>query len=223
MSSLALGSILAASLLDWLVVAYRCQRLKYITKPLVLALLILWVSLADGWRFPLLLFTLGALFSMAGDIWLMLPGRFFLYGVFSFGVAHGCYIAGFIHDGLPVSPLFYLVIVLMVVIAVIVTRKIRHGVNSTPGTSRMKKAVTLYSVVVTAMFLAAFSTVFKPGWKPEAYLLAAAGGLLFYFSDGLLAYDRFVVPVKNGRLLVRIAYHLGQLLLLWGAVRHFSH
>ena len=222
MSVLAVGSILAASLLDWLAVAYRCQRVKYITKPLALALLILWVSLADGWRYPLLLFTLGALFSLAGDICLMLPGRFFLYGLFAFLIAHFCYTAGFIHDGLPGSLLFYLLIVLTVVIAVIVTRKIRHGVNHTPGTGHLKKAVTLYSVAITVMFLSAISTVFMPAWEPQTSLLAALGGLLFYFSDSLLAYDRFVIPVKNGRLLVRISYHLGQLFLLWGAVRHFS-
>ena len=222
MPGLAVGSILAASLLDWLAVAHRCQRVKYFTKPLVLTLLILWISLAGGWRFPLLLFTLGALFSLAGDICLMLPGRLFLYGLFAFLIAHSLYIAGFIHDGLPASLFFYLLIALTVLIAVIFTRKIRRGVNHTPGTGHLKKAVTLYSVAVTGMFLSAFSTVFKHAWEPEASLLAALGGLFFYFSDSLLAYARFVVPIKSGRLLVRISYHLGQLFLLWGAVCHFS-
>jgi len=218
----AIVSVLAAAFVDWLVVAFSVPRLKYITKPLVLGLMILWLSLAGGWRWPLLLFTLGAVFSLAGDICLMLPGRFFLPGLFSFLTAHLFYIAGFLQDGLPTSLVYYLSALLTIVWSVFLTRRIRKGVLAATGAGRLRKAVTLYSGVVTAMFLASLSTAFKPGWFLPAFLPAAAGGFLFFLSDGLLAYDRFVTPVRSGRLLVRIAYHLGQLLLLWGAVRNFS-
>jgi uncharacterized membrane protein YhhN len=73
------------------------------------------------------------------------------------------------------------------------------------------------------MFLSALATIGKPGWEPVNYLSVALGGLLFYLSDTLLAYDRFVTPIRYGRLFVRITYHIGQILLLTGAVNHFIH
>lgn len=45
----------------------------------------------------------------------------------------------------------------------------------------------------------------------------AVGGMLFFLSDTMLAYDRFVKPIPNGRLWVRITYHLGQILIISGA------
>jgi uncharacterized membrane protein YhhN len=40
------------------------------------------------------------------------------------------------------------------------------------------------------------------------------GAVLLFASDGILGWNRFVVPLRHGRLLTRIPYHLGQGLLI---------
>jgi uncharacterized membrane protein YhhN len=49
-------------------------------------------------------------------------------------------------------------------------------------------------------------------------LVALAGALLFFYSDGLLAYNRFVRPVSRGRLGNIVLYHVGQALLVLSLV-----
>ena len=40
---------------------------------------------------------------------------------------------------------------------------------------------------------------------------AIVGALLFYASDGILGWNRFVQPLPHGRLAVMTTYHLGQI------------
>ena len=44
------------------------------------------------------------------------------------------------------------------------------------------------------------------GGKP----LALAGAVLFYASDGLIAWNRFVRPLPSAQVPVIVTYHLGQ-------------
>jgi len=44
--------------------------------------------------------------------------------------------------------------------------------------------------------------------------IALGGALLFFYSDALLAWNRFVKPVGWGRFVNIIAYHSGQALLV---------
>ncbi len=91
------GLILISAILDWLAVGFGWNKAKYITKPLVMILLITWMTIQGGWHFPVLWFTLGAIFSLLGDVFLMLPGNFFLAGLVSFLLAHLLYITGFLY------------------------------------------------------------------------------------------------------------------------------
>ena len=50
-------------------------------------------------------------------------------------------------------------------------------------------------------------------------LTTALGAILFFTSDALLAWNRFIVPLTHGKMLVIIAYHLGQLALIFGVIR----
>ena len=44
----------------------------------------------------------------------------------------------------------------------------------------------------------------------------AVGGFLFYVSDAVLGWTRFVRDIPRGRLTVMVTYHLGQALLVLG-------
>jgi uncharacterized membrane protein YhhN len=217
----ALLTILGVAILDWFAVGFNWHKAKYITKPLVMIVLIGWLSLMGGWRYPAMFFMLGAVFSLLGDVWLMMPGKFFLAGLASFLIAHIFYIVGFGIHIQQVSMLFFLISGLIIIITTFMIHRIRQGVYRTTGARRLRWSVTIYGVVITCMFLSALQTLGKSDWDINHYIPVAIGGLLFYASDTLLAYDRFVAPIKYGRLLVRITYHLGQILLLGGAVSHF--
>jgi alkenylglycerophosphocholine/alkenylglycerophosphoethanolamine hydrolase len=62
--------------------------------------------------------------------------------------------------------------------------------------------VLAYLLVISAMVASAIGS--GDAW-------AMAGALLFFASDGTLAWNKFVSPFKGGRLAVIVTYHLGQL------------
>jgi len=97
-----------------------------------------------------------------------------------------------------------------------------HRSLSTSGVhAKMLLPITLYSVVIAAMLYSAVLTLFRPEWDQVAALCAAVGGLLFFVSDTLLAYDRFVQPFPRARLCVRVTYHCGQFLLSAGILLNY--
>jgi uncharacterized membrane protein YhhN len=53
-------------------------------------------------------------------------------------------------------------------------------------------------------------------------MLASLGAMLFFLSDGFLAWDKFVSPFRHGDLMVIVNYHLGQILIILGAAIHFG-
>jgi uncharacterized membrane protein YhhN len=73
-----------------------------------------------------------------------------------------------------------------------------------------KGPVVAYMVVISAMVVAAFGT---------ASPIAIVGAVLFYVSDAVLAWNKFVKPFRAGRLAVMVTYHLGQAGLVWSLVR----
>jgi hypothetical protein len=72
------------------------------------------------------------------------------------------------------------------------------------------------------MVLTASRTLSNPAWVITHALLACLGALLFYLSDAVLAWNRFVSPVGRGHLIVMVMYHLGQIALVTGAALHLA-
>jgi hypothetical protein len=62
----------------------------------------------------------------------------------------------------------------------------------------------------------------RPLWKTGAALLVSLGGILFYASDVILAWNKFVSPIRNGKVLNMVSYHLGLMALVAGALLQFS-
>jgi len=52
--------------------------------------------------------------------------------------------------------------------------------------------------------------------------LVTTGAFLFYLSDIILAWHRFVAPISNGRLLNIACYHAGQIMLIAGVIAQFA-
>ena len=81
--------------------------------------------------------------------------------------------------------------------------------------------ILLYGVVISLMLLSAMLKLTDLTWHSGAAALVAFGAFLFYLSDILLAWLKFVAPLQNGRLYNILSYHLGQIALIAGVVLQY--
>jgi uncharacterized membrane protein YhhN len=225
--TLALVVVLAVAALDWVAVARDWKRVEILTKPWTLAalfFLLVQFGLAEtGFRsLPLVCFAIGLLFSLAGDVFLMLSERWFLAGLVSFLLAHVAYIVGFNVPLPQVEPLWSVSVALILALAAArVLRRIVGGLRER-ALSKLAAPVVLYGTVITVMLLSALLTLLRLDWEPGAAVLASLGAFLFYLSDIILAWNKFVAPIRNGRVMNMIAYHLGQIALVVGVLIQFA-
>jgi uncharacterized membrane protein YhhN len=224
------GIILAlvVAVVDWIAVYKGWRKVEIIAKPATLLALFLGVMLpawvANGFRsLPLLLVGAGLLFSLAGDALLLrLSTRCFLAGMGAFLLAHLAYITA-LNMPLPdISPVWSLgLAVLLSLVAARLLRRIIAGLRQ-KKLVRLVLPVAVYGVAITLMLLSALLTFYRTDWNTPAAGLVALGGSLFYLSDVLLAWNKFVAPIKNGRLANMIAYHIGQAALVAGVILQFG-
>jgi uncharacterized membrane protein YhhN len=214
---LALALIFAA-----VAVSKNIQQLEYIAKPAVMVFLFLWLYTTTGLQGNTLWFGLGILLSLAGDILLMISlDRLFLPGLVAFLLAHVFYITGF-RTELTTGNVWSLI--LLVFIALNVSRLLRRivGAMRARGDKQLVIPVIVYGTVISVMLYAAMSTLSNLDWKPLGAILVSTGALLFLTSDVILAWMKFVAPLKNGRVWNIALYHLGQIGLIAGVVSHLG-
>jgi uncharacterized membrane protein YhhN len=208
------------AVLDWVAVGRNVKVLEYIAKPAVMVCLIAWLGLNGGWSGVLLWFTAGLIFSMFGDIFLMLPKERFVAGLVSFLLAHVAYVIGLNTSPLPITVVTLIILVMVGLVSMRMFLKISQGLAAT-GNSLLKIPVLVYTIVISLMLFSALMTFVRPAWSPGGALLVGLGALLFYFSDCVLAWNKFVHPLKYGRLINLSSYHLGQVLITLGAALNF--
>ncbi|HZN14681.1 MAG TPA: lysoplasmalogenase [Acidimicrobiales bacterium] len=185
---------------DWSAVVRRTKTVEYVCKPATMvALTAVALSLdpragaGRGW------FVAALVFSLAGDVFLMLPQDLFVFGLGSFLVAHLAYIAGLNVDGGSAAALAASAVAVAVVAAV-VARPILGAVwrGDDPA---LRVPVVVYMVAISVMVASAVAS-----GRP----LAIAGAALFFASDATIAWNRFVTPRPWMPLFIIVTYHLGQ-------------
>jgi hypothetical protein len=62
-----------------------------------------------------------------------------------------------------------------------------------------------------------------PNWGINAGALVSLGAFLFYLSDIILAWQKFVAPMQHGRIYQIGTYHLGQITLIAGIVTQLGN
>jgi uncharacterized membrane protein YhhN len=213
--------------LDWLAVARGWKTVEYFAKPAVMLLLLGWLLVTGLTPLPLLFFSLAIFFSLLGDVSLLVSGardsnRWFLAGLGAFLLAHLAYIVG-LNIPLPDAPLIWTVIIalLLAFAAGRVLRRITTALAQ-KGQRSMLTPVSLYGMVITLMLLSAFLTLYNSKWGTVPAGLVALGAMLFYFSDVILAWNRFVNPLKNSRVINMVLYHLGQIALVGGVILQYG-
>ena len=136
--------------------------------------------------------------------------RFFLPGLIAFLLAHICYVVG-LNPTLPPGPSL-LVLIPVAVIGAVLFRGLAQGLRE-QGQERMLAPVALYSLVLSGTLFSAWATFFRPDWGALRALIAVIGASLFFASDAMLAWDRFVRSFPRARLWVHMTYHVGQVAL----------
>jgi uncharacterized membrane protein YhhN len=96
------------------------------------------------------------------------------------------------------------------------------GAMRAKGQTALASPVIVYGLVISLMLYAAVSTIYDPAWRTNAALSVSLGAFSFYISDLILAWNKFVSPVKNASLLNITAYHLGQIGLIAGVISQFG-
>ena len=211
---------LIIAILDWIAVARKWKRVEYFAKPATMLALLAWVGINGGFKGPMLWFALGLLFSLGGDVFLMLPREQFILGLVSFLIGHVCYLIGFNTGGLIFNAATIILLVVVLFTGFQVYRRIAAGLQA-GGKTSLKIPVLIYSIVISLMLFSALATLVRPEWRIFAALFASTGALLFFISDSTLAFNKFVHPLPNARVITMITYHLGQILIALGAALRF--
>ena len=208
------------AIVDWIAVARKWKRIEYFAKPATMLALLAWLGVNGGFQGSMLWFALGLLFSLGGDVFLMLPREQFIPGLVSFLIGHICYLIGFNLT----TPVFNAASLILLVVVLFtgyqVYRRVAAGLQAS-GNSKLKPPVLVYSIVISLMLFSALSTLIRDDWRILAAVSASSGALLFFISDTVLALNKFVAPIPNGRVIVMITYHLGQILIAMGAMLRF--
>jgi len=202
---LAATGLVAAA--DWFAVATSRRTLEYFAKPAVmLGLVAVAATLEPVSQVERLFFVAALALGLLSDVFLMLPRDMFLAGLVAAFVEHVAYIAGFRARDFHVILLAVALVVALVSVAVVMPVVYRALRKDQPS-------LVLPVIAYVAVFVVMVATAGGTG----SYV-ALGGALLFFYSDALLAWNRFVSPVGWGRFVNIIAYHSGQALLVLSLV-----
>lgn len=212
---------LVALAIDLFAVYSNNETLQYITKPVLMPLLVVYFVFATR-DFASSLkkwIIIALLFSWAGDVFLMCESmneNFFILGLASFLWAHIMFITFFQsvikvekigHRSLLVIPgLFWLGTLI--------------DILDPASLGLLRWPVEAYGIVLITMLTTAFHIGFvKAKWVG---LLVIPGALLFVISDSILALNKFYQPIENAGIAVMATYGVAQLLITLGAVRYIT-
>jgi uncharacterized membrane protein YhhN len=189
---------------------YRGARgLVYVFKPLTVLLIIV-IALQSPPSLYKYLILAGLLFSLAGDISLMLPKDRFIPGLVSFLVAHLFYIAAFTVDG--TRRVSVLAGLLLLAYGGLMLRLLF------PHLGKMKLPVIVYMLAILLMVWQAANRYVST--ETGASLLAFAGACLFAASDSVLALARFRRAFRSAQLLILTTYFAAQWLIALSVALH---
>jgi|SRR5271157_256262 len=186
----------------------------FLARPLLLwtlaplaTLLILAIAFAN-WRarndLYSLWITVGLAFSLAGDVLLLTPDRFFTLGLSAFLLTHIAYLFAFTRDTRFPARLGVWILYLLFAACCnfLLFSRLPAG---------LRLPVAIYSVFLLSMAAQAMGRFFL--LRTSAPRFAAIGALLFVLSDGLLAFNRFYKPLPLALLLVLLPYYAAQWLM----------
>ncbi|MFH1853172.1 MAG: lysoplasmalogenase [Candidatus Neomarinimicrobiota bacterium] len=183
------------------------RRQVYVLKPLATGLVLL-ICLLQPPEIGLLyrrLIVAGLLFSLLGDIFLMLPADRFIHGLASFLATHILYFAAFVATSgiqlrlIPLAPILLLGLGFLRLLL--------------PHTRTKTIPVIFYAVVLTLLLWQATGRLLLT--VNHSTILALIGTAVFIFSDCTLVINRFVSRFRSAQIVILTSYYLAQLCIAY--------
>jgi uncharacterized membrane protein YhhN len=195
---------------DWVAIWRGADHLRPLTKTAATVALVAVAALAgDMAADARAVLVVAVAFCLAGDVALLgTSERRFLLGLSAFALGHLAYIVTALLVGVSWPRLALGFPVLAALLGFQTMTGMLAGAARRGGAA-MLIAVAGYSLIISAMVVAAFGT---PSW------LAAAGATLFAISDSMIGHHRFVNSRRRADLPIMVTYHVGQLLLVGGLI-----
>ena len=192
---------------DWVAVWRTIRWLEYVTKPgFMLGLILVAIALHPTNSAERVFFVIALALGLVSDVFLMLPRDMFLAGLIAALVEHLTYISGFRTRELHVVWLIVAAVIALLSVAVFfppIDRAIQAAQRS------LRIPVIVYVVIFVVMVASAGGT---------GSIVALVGALLFFYSDAVLAWTRFVRPLPYGRVVNIVPYHVGEAALVLSLV-----
>lgn len=205
---------------DLFTVYFGNETLRYVTKPLLMPLLVIYFF-AETTLFSTSLkkwIVLALLFSWGGDVLLMfepISSNFFIFGLVAFLIAHVFYILfyeGVIRkNGIRKNYWWFLPVIIYYIALIYIL---------SPNLGDMKLPVRIYGIVISYMLIQALQTGVIKNFG--AATLMIAGAVLFITSDSILAINKFYEPFEYAGIAIMLTYGIAQLLITLGAVRYIT-
>lgn len=213
-----LSLALIAALFEAIAVQTQNRKMELFAKPAAMLLLLIWLYTSTGFHGDAFWFGLGLFFSLIGDVLLLSStDQMFMLGLIAFLLTHIFYLIGFKNELLHFTAWSFVLMFFIYINGLRLLRRILAAMRL-KGLDRLSAPVIVYGLVISLMLYAAMSTIFDPSWKTSATFLVSAGAFLFYISDLILAWNKFVSPMKNGPAANIITYYLGQIGLIAGVI-----
>jgi uncharacterized membrane protein YhhN len=149
---------LVVAVADWAFVASGRRVGEYVCKPLTMVMLIATALRLDVSNHAVLVaFVIALVFSLIGDVFLMLPGeRWFVFGLAAFLVGHLGYVVGLWLDGVSLGA-FAIGLAVVVAAVAVIGRRILRGVAEGDDPA-LAKPVIAYIAVISLMVASAIGT-----------------------------------------------------------------
>ena len=182
----------------------HAHKQEYLFKPLTTLLIVGVALLGTGETTSTYktLIVVGMLFCLGGDIFLMLPEKYFMAGLVSFLIGHLFYLAAFAGDTAMALSIWLLP--LSIYGAIVYGMLYKH-------LGKMRWPVLAY--MITIMLMACKALTRWSTLETTGAALGAAGALFFVLSDSVLAFNKFKRPFIHARWLTLATYWLAQWLI----------
>ena len=183
---------------------YQSRQFIWLFKPLTMVLIIALAYIYSERKFFYLWAILvGLVFSLIGDVFLIVPQTYFVFGLISFLFAHIFYATAFFRAG---EGKFKFASLSMFLIGFVILALNHAGVPDA-----LKIPVVVYATAISLMLCFALN-FYLTKKTPEAFF-AFSGAFLFVVSDSILAFNKFTYEFFSAKVFILATYFTAQWLI----------
>ena len=208
------------SILHVAAIALEQQTLLYISKPLLMPILmcIIWTQTKLKTPLSKILFA-GVFMGWLGDNFLMGSGvLFFSGGLVSFLIGHLMYIYLFSREVSDAKQTHYIMEKPYLILPFIAFWIYTICLIGTQENDLPKFPVYVYAFVICLMSIMAINRKYIQ--ESKFYTLIIIGSILFIGSDFMIAINKFVEPFPNHRIYIMSTYTLAQGIIVYGCLKN---